>query len=359
MNIDRDPSVKDDDGAMKPGREKLRSSDPDLKISVGADDEAVDCWYHSNIMANHSNYIDTMLATPKKESKTYEIKFPDIAPSTWELMMTFLEGPVAAVRLMTIEDATEVAPVYDQYDFHLGRELCDQVLKEYFQDKKILSSLDCFVDAVLLADAANLNEAKKVGVSWLHQTFSSSDSRTGSIIFTENHISKLVPLITKEDNLFQMVQAFYGNGIKSKEDLRSPLFPSALVTAYKEWATRRMLIGEVPHIMLSGTGCEADGSCSREFAWDYECNRRGLWDGVQVAFKVCLPSDVEGWAIVGETLPEIDEDGHENYDNVVTKILWLCPNSRNAPLPPRDGWIPVDKLARGEPTVSYRVDVDL
>jgi hypothetical protein len=41
--------------------------------------------------------------------------------------------------------------------------VCDQVLKEYFQDKKkILANLNCFVDAVLLADAANLNEAKKV-----------------------------------------------------------------------------------------------------------------------------------------------------------------------------------------------------
>ena len=78
-------------------------------------------------------------------------------------------------------------------------------------------------------------------------------------------------------------------------------------------------------------------------------------------FVVCRRMDqqgINGWAIVGKTLPEIDENGDENDDTVVTKILWRCPNSQNIPLPPRDGWIPVDDLAHGEPTVSYRVDDD-
>jgi hypothetical protein len=188
MNIERIPSINDDDAMKVESRKKLRSSDPDLKISVGANDDAVDCWYHSIIMANHSNYIDALLATPMKESKVYEISFPDIVPSTWESMLKHLEGPMEA-RLMTIEDAMEVAPLYDKYDFRKGCQLCGQVLKEHFQDdEKILSNLDCFVDAVLLADAANLKEAKNVGVAWLHKTFRSVDTRTGRIIFTENHV---------------------------------------------------------------------------------------------------------------------------------------------------------------------------
>ena len=354
MDIDsREPSVNDDDGAMKPPeRKKLRSSDPDLKISVGANDEAVDYWYHSSIMANHSNYIDAMLATPMKESTAYEIGFPDISPNTWDCMLKYLEAPAEA-RLMTIQDAMEAAPWYDKYDFRKGCQLCDQVLKEYFRDKnKILSNLNCFVDAVLLADAANLNEAKKVGVAWLHQTFNSTDSHTGAIIFTENHISKLVPLIIKEDNLFRVVKAFYGNGtIKSKEDLWSPLFPRALVMAYREWETHRILTKEISHIMLSGTGCKADGIYTREssiYFIIYESRRRGRWAGVQVDFTVIQLRD--GWAIICETLPEYREEGDGNY---VKKVLWHCPNSQNIPLPPRDGWIPVDELAGGQPTVRY------
>jgi hypothetical protein len=206
--------------AMKPVRKRLRSSEPDLKISVGVKNEtAVEYWYHSSVMATHSNYIDTMLATPMQESKTFELSFPDLAPATWDSMMKFLEGPVA-VRLMTIEDAIKVAPVYDQYDFPQGRELCDHVLTEYFHDKKkILANLNCFVDAVLLADAANLNEAKKVGVKWLCQTLGSFDSQTGGIIFTESHIRKLAPLIIKENRLFLIVRRWSTLSIESKEDL--------------------------------------------------------------------------------------------------------------------------------------------
>jgi hypothetical protein len=124
--------------------------------------------------------------------------------------------------------------------------LRDQVLKEWFEDnKKILSNLDCFVDAVLLADAANLNEAKNVGVAWLHETFRSTHDRTGRIVFTEPHIRKLVPLLVKEDDLLcQTVASIFrgsgvnGSGIKSKEDLRSPLFPRALVMACRSCKTR-------------------------------------------------------------------------------------------------------------------------
>jgi hypothetical protein len=248
--------------------------------------------------------------------------------------------------------------------------LCDQILEEYFLDKKkILSNLNCFVDAVLLADAANLNEAKHVGVAWLHKAFYATDSQTDAIVFTEKHIRKLVPLIIKEDNLYETVKSFFFdssgiNSIKSKEDLRSPLFPCALVMAYELCETRAVLAEEISRIKLSGTGCNADGICtSITSGYDgYDCNRRGRWAGVQVHFKVVLVEDMYqgGWSIVGEKIDgdsievlEIDEDGDEAF-----KLLWRCPNSQNQPLPPQDGWIPVDELARGQPTVSYRVDDD-
>jgi hypothetical protein len=359
MNDNRNVSVNDDDDdTMKPERKKLRSSEPDLKISVGANDEVADYWCHSSVMATHSNYIDAMLATPMQESQTFELSFPDLAPATWEAMMRFLEGPVAA-RLMTIEDAMEVAPVYDQYDFPQGRELCDHVLTEYFQDKKnIISNLYCFVASVLLTDVANLNEAKKGGVKWLCQTLCSLDSQTGRIIFTEDHIRELVPLIIKEDRLFKIVRSSLNGILSSKEDLRSPLFPRALVMTHARFESSRMLGNEFTHIMLFGTGCKADGICTRDYFRDYDCNRRGLWAGVQVEFKVeFLLEDEAGWAIIGATLPEIDEHGDENDENVVSKTLWRCPNSHNLPLPPQDGWIPVDELAIGrQPTVSYRMD---
>jgi hypothetical protein len=94
----------------------------------------------------------------------------------------------------------------------------------------------------------------------------------------------------------------------------------------------------------------------------YECNRTLRWAGVQVHYKVVRVTDVdkEGWYIVG--VPENDEDGNEvlesdeDGDGEAFKFFWRCPNSQNLPLPPWDGWIPVDELAGGQPTVSYRVD---
>jgi hypothetical protein len=111
--------------------------------------------------------------------------------------------------------------------------------------------------------------------------------------------------------------------------------------------------------MLSGTGCKADGICTRDLDDEYHCNRIGLWAGVQVEFSVELLvlTEADVWAITGRTLPAIDEDGGDDYGNSVIKILWLCPNSHSLPLPPKDGWIPVDELAIGrQPTVSYRMD---
>jgi hypothetical protein len=304
------------------------------------------------ILANLDRFVDAVLVA-EDTANLNEVKNVGVPHA-----QQGREAPMEA-RPMMIEDAMEMAPLYDQHDFHEGRELCDQVMKEYFQDnKKILANLDCFVDAVVVADAANLNQAKKVGVKWICQTFSSRDSHTGGIIFTENHIRKLIPLISKEDHLFQIITyviaLFSGTDIESKENLRSPLFPCALVMAFEKWETRRMLRNEFTHIMLSGTGCEADGICTRD-PWDeYDCNRTGLWAGVQVNFAVAHLEDEAGWAIIGATLPEIDEDGNENDDNVVSKILWRCPNSHNLPLPPQDGWIPVHEMAIGrQPTVCY------
>ena len=74
----------------EPSPKKLKSvSDPDLKILIGDKffgEEEVH-YYHSVVMAHHSNYIDTMLASPMKESQSHEIHFPDIEPKTWKKMM--------------------------------------------------------------------------------------------------------------------------------------------------------------------------------------------------------------------------------------------------------------------------------
>jgi hypothetical protein len=135
MSTNKNPSSINDDETLEPERRKLKSCEPDMKITVGGavdGSDAIEYWYHASIMANHSNYIDTMLASGMKESNTYEVSFPDIPPATWESMMKFLDKPLAG-RLMTVQDVMEVAPWYDKYDFPEGRELSGHILAEYIK----------------------------------------------------------------------------------------------------------------------------------------------------------------------------------------------------------------------------------
>jgi hypothetical protein len=68
-------------------------------------------WHMSQILASQSRYVDTLLSSPLKKNSNKdddssssldykEISLPDIKPSQWERMMTFLTSP-SAIRSMT------------------------------------------------------------------------------------------------------------------------------------------------------------------------------------------------------------------------------------------------------------------
>jgi hypothetical protein len=71
-----------------------------------------------------------MLSTPMREKETRTITFPDIRPSTWDKMITFLDDPLAS-RDMNIKHVKELALLYDKYEFDLGCKLCDRVILDY------------------------------------------------------------------------------------------------------------------------------------------------------------------------------------------------------------------------------------
>ena len=370
MSMDRNSRINDDE-TLKPERKKLRSCEPDLKITVGGGGEnenPVDYWCHASVMATHSKYVDAILANGMKESTAREISFPDIAPATWESMMIFLEQPLAG-RLMKATDVMEVAPFYDQYDFPAGRELCGHVLSEYFKAMiEIITpdDIDFIVDAVLLADAVHLEEAKKAGVKWIMATMKASRFVSGRsimtrcpTIFTRDHITRLVPLIIKENYLFKIAKKVAHGGVETKDDILSRLFPHLLVQQFSLDRANSML--QVPAIALSGSESAADGAFSNRRSYKstddrtgfkYVSNRTAFWGETVVTFNITAARD-SCWVIRGDTLPARDEDGVVNYDAVVEKILWKCPHSHNLAIPPKVGWIPVDDLAASNPKLSY------
>lgn len=184
----------------EPESKKLRSSEPDLCLLIG--DEAKEYRYHSQFMAMHSSYIDTMLANPMKESQSLQLSFPDLTPELWELMVKFLDP--TAVRSLSIEDAMKLAPAYDKYSFESGIKICDQVLSEMFhqdrdkyRDVKPSRDLDVLIDAFVLADDANLTDSCQHAEHYFRGALNSA-TRYGRTIFSEAQIRKLVPLIAKK-----------------------------------------------------------------------------------------------------------------------------------------------------------------
>jgi hypothetical protein len=192
----------------EPKQKKLRSSEPDLLVTVGENEAKKEYRYHSQVMASHSNYIDAVLASPMKESRMLTLSFPDLTCDVWESMINFLEP--AEARHLTVADAMKLAPLYDQYDFAGGRECCDHVIFELFGKimpggkysmKEKPGDLNLLIDAFILADKANLENAKKRAVQYFKEALASPYG-FGHLMFLESHIRKLAPLIAKEKLLF-------------------------------------------------------------------------------------------------------------------------------------------------------------
>ena len=170
---------------------KIRCSEPDLKVIIGSEAEkaggeggekddakhkgVVTKWYHTPSLAAKSKYVDALLAAPMKESESRIITFPDISPDTWDLMMKFVDDPLA-IRSMKPEDVVQVAKFYDKYEFSGGTSLCDIILTGYFKsvkedaftrNTKVAPDVDFIVASVVLAHEANLGESFDEGMNFI------------------------------------------------------------------------------------------------------------------------------------------------------------------------------------------------
>ena len=81
----------------------IRSSDPDLTIYVGEGEQQKIYVYHGQIMAMHSRYIDTMLATPMCEQETRTIY-----SAIWENIIGYLQP--GALPPQTLHQVRAVLP---------------------------------------------------------------------------------------------------------------------------------------------------------------------------------------------------------------------------------------------------------
>ena len=366
----------------EPESKKLRSSEPDLKVIIGNDEAeeaaggadadgkasanddgaekkqpaVVTKWYHSQTLATKSKYIDALLAAPMKESESRTITFPDILPETWDLMMKFVDDPLA-IRSMTAQDVAKVAKFYDKYEFTTGTKLCDLILEEYFESilkdlcqrrTQVAPDVDFIVDSVVLAHKTNLGKAYEKGMKFIWRTVRSLFAPFGRTMFSEDHMKKLAPLLeeTNDGDFFRNLASDY--------DLKSATFPRDFVKNCSNWLTIDNMTRFISHIQVSGSTCKVDGEYDGSPpTYNAVDERKVEWGGVPMIPRIGCRTTQEGWAIILETIPPLDEDGDPDYDSIVETVAWRAPHSGNMTFPPSEGWVPVHPLARGNIDLTY------
>ena len=368
----------------EPEPKRIRSSEPDLKVVIGSEDDnsgagdgegktgdggdaekqqanMVTKWYHSQTLATKSKYIDALLAAPMKESESRTITFPNITPATWELMMKFIDNPLAS-RTMKAKDVIMVAKYYDKYEFAEGTKLCDHVLEEYFKavtaDHGIVASdVDFFVDAVVVANDANLKQSFEAGIALTWGFLCTENIPVGRTAFTAEHMKMLAPLMNETADDARSWDLFHELA-GERYEYKSDGFPEKFVGDCSDYFAHQSLISFISSIELSGADCENpfSGGPNGHFKPeddDYSFSLRRShfsemhlvqFDGVHQHVFIRRPNKEVGWVMVFKRAA----------DDVET-VAYRFPLSGNLSLPPSKGWISVHPLAKGNPTLRYHL----
>ena len=365
----------------EPDPKRIRSSEPDLKVVIGSEDNVVGAgdgegkmgeddgakkqpasvvtkWYHSQALATKSKYIDALLAAPMKESESRTITFPDITPAAWELMIKLIDDPIAC-RTAKAEEVVKVARFYDKYEFTGGTKLCDHVLEEYFKGVAedidpgnyrpipVIPNVDSIVDAVVVAKDANLMKSYAFGLLVTLRLLGSKSVPVGRTLFSVDHMRKLAPIMSGNADEARILGGSY--------DVKSNAFPEQFVGDCSDYFAHQTLASFISYIQLSGSNC-ADGHFKKGNNYSFWLNEdrrfgeRGFgerrtvqFDGVSQNVSIQRRSKEEGWAIIFR----------RTTDNVET-VAYRVPYSGNLPLPPSHGWVSAHPLAKGVLTLRHR-----
>ena len=161
-------------------------------------------------------------------------------------------------------------------------------------------------------------------------------------------MKKLAPLLdeTNDGDFFRNLASDY--------DLKSATFPRDFVKNCSNWLTIDNMTRFISHIQVSGSTCKVDGEYDGSPpTYNAVDERKVEWGGVPMIPRIGCRTTQEGWAIILETIPPLDEDGDPDYDSIVETVAWRAPHSGNMTFPPSEGWVPVHPLARGNIELTY------
>lgn len=153
--------------SMNPAK-KLKCAPPDLEVEVGTEKKIYQ--YNSVLLASCSAYVGSIMATPMQEQRTQRLTFPEISLDVWDKMIKFLENSGEGI---SFEDAAEVVPFYDKYQFVDAMEFVDKALAREASSWDVVSTMknksfyfdphpmDLLIKRLRLSDQYSLQKTKK------------------------------------------------------------------------------------------------------------------------------------------------------------------------------------------------------
>ena len=323
--------------------------------------EGTDTRTHNPVLlANHSEYVDTLLANNMSETETRTLTFPDIEASEWDLMMDLLEDPCCSNEA-TVEEAKSVVHFFDKYHFHNGKVLCDHILSKHIQKMVKKKDLNGAIDTIAFSEGIGLVSVAKAGVAFLLSVFDTTLRDN----LTRSHVEKVVPLIYSNDSLREAI----GEETIDKEWVLSPLFPLYAVQSFKlasisntssgyrlemgstqdsssadtisqsvdeparpthpqKLAIKMFITGQKQAIKMVGPN--ASGAYHSSVSFDYGHN-----DHVSIS----LDKSTDRWVVHSTWRAH-------GYPAQVTS--WTCQKTPGVPWPPEQGWVAHNYLARSK-----------
>lgn len=322
---------------------------------------SVSLYYHSAIMASYSEYVDTMLASPMKESSTMRITFPDIEPDVWRKMIMFLEPGGTRSDAIQFEEYGEFLPFYDEYGFRVGLDLLDSIFSDYFDlYKQMTASLMTMTIVAELSYRHDLPLSKKKAIEFARKQLGSTRS------VRVNEIKALLPLIQEdEETLKDIVSLLVGSdqavGMTLQEfrtATSEESFPACLATMYRQIydqneVVRHLVIENVDVISPQEIVPEDNiyGSYDKQMktksgAMQYVYTKiDATWDNVPVTATLeALDPFGKQWQI---SISQNDEATEEK------RVIFAWKSHYSSVSPPKRGWKAVDDENGPVPTLSY------
>jgi hypothetical protein len=391
-------------------RKRLRSATSDLKVIVGTDSGKQEVfWHFSQTLATQSGYVDALLSTPlptaddaSPSQKDYkQIVFSDVTPDQWERMMKFISNP-SVLKSMKLEDAFELAELYDRYDFPSGIRICDDLLyKEALTKATVFSSeedyhqVELCVRAIALSEKINLKKTFHRGREWLQKllmnlnenSFMISDYLSPDVGFplTTDHIRQLVPTIVRDFKLehisyyfqYEVGGTYYGDKFGEEDGLEEHFDGGGEEVSFG-------LKEEIIQILGSNINDRWDFRNSAasiamplfpqlfimavEKCWARNATEKAI-QHVRVGLSDTAAPDPH--SAVGMTgIYSTWKYGHYSMKNAPFslgirhrlnqweltehhKAIYVCPNSGFSPLPPKTGWVGVADNKKADLKIEY------